>query len=164
MANHLPRGRLLRSLLLQLGAMLYDWLLIGASAVVITMLIMATMLWFQPVTTSNAFENLNQPMVQGLWYQVLLALMVISYYCFFWHYSGQTPGMRAWKLYLHQKTSKFQHITLHQCMIRLASALLSFICFGGGYFWAIIDKKNRTIPDLISGLVVLNYPVTRKIT
>jgi len=130
------------SLIKQLAAMLYDSLLIFA------VLFFATAV----VVVFNHGEAIHSNPVFSLY----LLFTLFSFYAWFWHRSGQTLGMRVWRIRIVSESGG--NPGWGACYLRLVCALLSFACFGLGYLWRIFkpytwhDRLSRTrIVDLSSG-------------
>jgi len=130
------------SLIKQLAAMLYDSLLIFA------VLFFATAV----AVVFNHGEAIHSNPVFSLY----LLFTLFSFYAWFWHRSGQTLGMRVWKIRIVSESGGNPGWGV--CYLRLVCALLSFACFGLGYLWRIFkpytwhDRLSRTrIVDLSSG-------------
>lgn len=122
------------SLLKQLAAMLYDSLLIFA----VLFLATAVALLF----------NRGEAIESSPLFNLYLLFMVFTFYAWFWHKSGQTLGMRVWKIRI---VSEFGgNPSWGVCYLRLMFALLSFTCFGLGYLWRLFkpytwhDKLSQT--------------------
>jgi len=93
---------------------------------------------------------------------VFLGLLasLMGFYYFFWGRSGQTLGMRAWRLKLvdarsHRLASPGQRIG------RAMLAPLSFALFGLGYFWAWFDRDAHTLHGRLTGTRVVLVPKGR---
>lgn len=129
------------SLLKQLAAMLYDSLLIFA----VLFLATAVALVF----------NRGEAIESSPLFNLYLLFTVFTFYAWFWHKSGQTLGMRVWKIRI---VSEFGgNPSWGVCYLRLMFALLSLMCFGLGYLWRLFkpytwhDKLSQTrIIDLSS--------------
>lgn len=92
-------------------------------------------------------------------YSLYLLSVVLGFYCWFWHTSGQTIGMRAWRLRV-QNTDGCR-LTLTQALVRAASALL-----GLGNFWVWLNPGTRlALQDKIAGceVVVLTKEQNRQL-
>lgn len=59
-----------------------------------------------------------------------------------------TLGMQAWRLRV--QTIDGQTITLRQSLIRCGIAWLSLALFGLGYWWVLLDSRQRSWPDIAS--------------
>jgi len=110
---------------------LYDWLLILALCMVGSIPLVA--LIGKPVPTGN------------LLYQVALILIGISYFCYCWTNSGQTPGMKTW--YLKVESADGSTPSGKQCLQRLAAAAVSFGLLGAGFWWAWTNPERLTWHD-----------------
>jgi len=129
------------SLMKQFAAMLYDSLLILA----VLFLAAAIALLF----------NRGEAIESSLLFNFYLLFTVFSFYAWFWHKSGQTLGMRAWKIRI---VSEFGgNPSWGISYLRLIFALLSLLCLGLGYLWRLFrpytwhDKLSQTrIIDLSS--------------
>lgn len=116
----------------------YDFLV----AVAIIMLASAVALLFAALLTS--FNWLVLPdgtdhaawLTQSPWYSLYLVTVVAVFFGWFWKRSGQTLGMRAWRLKLQNRDGS--RLTNRQVFIRLFTC-----CAGLGNLWVLIDFKNR---------------------
>ena len=122
------------TLIKQFAAMLYDSLLIFA----VLFLATAIALIFN---RGNAIES--SPL-----FSLYLLFILFSFYAWFWHKSGQTLGMRAWKIRI---VSEFGgNPGWGSSYLRLVFALVSILCLGVGYFWRLFkpytwhDKLSQT--------------------
>lgn len=119
-------------LLRRVGAMVYDGLL---------MLAVWMFTLFPLVMVSNAA-------VSGPAVRALLFLELYGFFAWFWIRRGQTLGMLAWRLQIHNGGRPF---TLGQATRRFLGALLGLACFGIGYLWILIDPARRSWSDIVSG-------------
>jgi uncharacterized RDD family membrane protein YckC len=122
------------SLIKQLAAMLYDSLLIFA------------VLFF---TSGIAIIfNQGEAIESSPWFSLYLLFTTFTFYAWFWNKSGQTLGMRVWKIRIISKSGGNPGWGV--CYLRLIFALLSILCFGLGYWWRIFrpytwhDKLSQT--------------------
>ena len=112
--------------------MLYDSLLIFA------LLFFATVL--------AIIFNRGEAIEPNPLFNLYLLFTWFSFYAWFWHKSGQTLGMRVWKIRI---VSEFGgNPSWGVCYLRLVLALLSLLCFGLGYFWRLF--KPYTWHDHLS--------------
>lgn len=129
------------SLLKQIAAMVYD------SFLIFSVLFAATAL--------ALVLNHGEAIEASPLFSFYLLLVVFTFYAWFWHKSGQTLGMRAWKIRI---VSEFGgNPSWGTAYLRLCFALLSLGCFGLGYLWRLFrpytwhDKLSQTrIVDLSS--------------
>ena len=126
------------SLIKQLAAMLYDSLLIFA------VLFMASALALL-FTGGEAIEA--SPL-----FNLYLLFTVFSYYAWFWKKSGQTLGMRVWKIKIVSELGGLPSWGISY--LRLAFALLSLLCIGLGYAWRLF--KPYTWHDRLSQTRVID--------
>lgn len=122
------------SLIKQLAAMLYDSLLIFA------------VLFFAAAIA--LLLNRGIAIESNPAFSLYLLFSVFTFYAWFWHKSGQTLGMRVWKIRI---VSEFGgNPSWGSSYLRLIFALLSLSCFGLGYFWRLFrpytwhDKLSQT--------------------
>ena len=120
------------SLIKQLAAMLYDSLLLLA------ILFLATA-FALPFNQGEAIEA--SPL-----FNFYLLMIVFSFYAWFWQKSGQTLGMRAWKIKIVSEFGGNPGWSIGY--LRLMFALLSIACFGMGYWWRLF--KTHTWHDRLS--------------
>jgi len=135
------------SLLKRLGAMLYDALLFGSAVLVIGFLSMLA------ITSLLGIENVQRG---GLFAKLFFTyLLAFGYFFFgwFWTHGGQTLGMRAWKLEV--ITLEGQPINWTQALFRYIYSLISWIPFGAGYLWMLVDKNKLTFHDRISRTAII---------
>jgi uncharacterized RDD family membrane protein YckC len=130
------------SLIKQIAAMIYDSLLIIAILFIST----AIALIFND---GNAIES--SPI-----FSLYLILIVFTFYSWFWKKSGQTLGMRVWKIRIISELGGNPSWAI--CFLRLTFALLSITCLGIGYWWRLFkpytwhDKLSQTSIINVSGL------------
>lgn len=135
------------SLLKRLGAMLYDLLLFGSAVLVVGFLSMLA------ITSLMGVENVQRG---GLFAKLFFAyLLAFGYFFFgwFWTHGGQTLGMRAWKLEV--ITLDGQHLSWTHALFRYLYSIISWIPFGAGYLWMLVDKNKLTFHDRISKTAIV---------
>lgn len=81
-------------------------------------------------------------------YQFYLLLVWFLYFAWPWLRSGQTLGMKAWRIKL--ESTDGQAITWWQALQRFLMAFVSCFALGMGFFWTIVDKQQRSWHDLVS--------------
>ena len=91
----------------------------------------------------------------------------IRFFSAFWTKSGQTLGMRAWRVKLEPLPGK--RLTVARCALRCLGALLSAACLGLGYLWCLVDRRGRypageagalRRPHLRAFAVLINFSIT----
>lgn len=120
------------SLIKQLAAMLYDSLLIFG------------VLFF--ASALALLLNQGEAIESNPWFSLYLLLTLFTFYAWFWNKSGQTLGMRVWKIRIVSESGCNPGWTT--CYLRLISALLSLLCLGLGYWWRLF--KPYTWHDRLS--------------
>jgi uncharacterized RDD family membrane protein YckC len=83
-----------------------------------------------------------------IFYQFYQSFFVLFYFIFPWFKSGQTLGMKVWKVRLISQDNK--QITFVQCLVRFFSAIISWSLLGLGFFYALINTKGLTLHDKLS--------------
>lgn len=131
------------SLLRRLGAMVYDSLLVIALCIAYG----ALALWLQ-VSVFGQLLAEGEKANLGLVGFAGMVLVVGFYFCFFWVRSGQTLGMKTWRI----KVVDEQGLRLgwQQAALRWCLSCPSLLLAGIGYWWAVIDRDNQTLHDLLS--------------
>ncbi|MBL1376791.1 RDD family protein [Zobellella iuensis] len=145
----------------RLGAWLYDLLVVAALLMVagfigfgLTQLALV-MGWL----SLGQHEDTAALLGASRLYSLYLLSVVLGFYCWFWHSSGQTIGMRAWRLRVQNTDGSL--LTLTQALIRAASALL-----GLGNFWVWLNPGSRlALQDKIADceVVVLTKEQNRQL-
>lgn len=143
----LPRAGLMR----RLAAWLYDLLVVGSLLMVtgfiyfgLTSLALA-MGWIN----LGPYEDTAALLSASRWYQLSLLAVGLFFYCWFWRTSGQTIGMRAWRLRV--QNTNGDRLRLAQCVIRAASALL-----GLGNLWLLVNPGTKlALQDKIADCEVI---------
>jgi len=135
------------SLIKRLIAIVYDsFLLIALFFIVgIPISILTTFIFNagNAITEEHSLYFVNQVII-------LLSLFMTSvgFYVWFWTHGGQTLGMKTWRIKL--VSDNTQGITQQQAIERYFSALFSWVCFGAGFLWCLIDTKKRSWHDIFS--------------
>ncbi len=132
------------SLSRRLGAIFYDALLLLA-------LLMLGSFLYVPITGIV----LPAPLGRTL-YQIFLLAISFFYFTGFWVHGGQTLGLRTWKLRLvaHDGSS----VTWPQATQRFALASVSWLCFGLGFLWVLVDREKLAWHDRFSGTRLVRLP------
>ena len=125
------------SLFKQIAAMIYDSLLVFA----VLFLASAIALAFKLMLPGEGHTIENNPA-----FSLYLLFTVFTFYAWFWRNSGQTLGMRVWKIRI--VTDAGGNPGWGVCYLRLLFALLSMACFGLGYLWRLF--KPYTWHDRLS--------------
>lgn len=147
----LPPAGVLR----RLAALVYDAFLLFGVLVVPLFIAIAILSPRQNLPQDGVAHEL--PMIAPK--PVLLAYMIaviIGFYCFFWHKSGQTLGMQAWRIRVDSATGG--RPTWRQCAVRTTIGCVSLLCGGLGYWWIWLDKNRLSWHDRASNTRVVVLP------
>ncbi len=126
------------SLFKQFAAMFYDSLLILAVLFVATIFVLVF----------NGGEAIESSPV----YNFYLVLIIFLFYSWFWNKSGQTLGMRVWKIRI--ITESGNNPSWPVSCLRLSFAILSIACFGLGYCLRLF--KPYTWHDKLSATRIID--------
>lgn len=141
----LPHCGLLR----RLAAIFYDTMLLGA-ILFLAALPVAPLLGETPSTAGL------------LLFRLYLVLIIFGFFAWFWSHGGQTLGMRAWRIKLQNRQPG--PVTLWQLMLRFIIATFSWLLFGAGFLWSLIDKEGLTWHDRYSMTELVVTPKERKMS
>lgn len=90
--------------------------------------------------------------------RVYLLLVSFGYFAASWRRGGQTVGMRAWKIRLLDDSS-LSTPSWRAITIRFVMAIVSWLPFGAGYLWILLDSRRRAFHDLVSRTSVFRESV-----
>jgi uncharacterized RDD family membrane protein YckC len=127
------------------AALLYDAILLAALLMIYT----AAALFF----THGA--ALVRETVGG-WvylYRAGLVMLVAAYYLVHWLQSGQTLGMRAWRLRAVSDTGK--PLTFRAAALRIGFGALAWLPAALGVLWLYVDPEHLAIHDRLSKTRIL---------
>jgi len=136
----------------RLAAMTYDALLLTAISIAYYAIAVALNVLFQGAPPQG--EKIQWGHWNWLVFIGWLSCM-FSFYCFFWKKTGQTLGMRAWRM---RVIGAEDSLTLKQCLLRCALALPSLLLLGLGYVWLWFDPQRITFHDRFSNTRVIVLP------
>jgi uncharacterized RDD family membrane protein YckC len=128
------------------AALLYDTLLLGA-----LMLIFTTALVM--LFTRSAIV----PETAGPWvylYRAALLAIVIGYYLLNWTRSGQTLGMRAWRL--RAVTDAGKRMSWRAASLRFICGVIAWAPAGLGVLWLYVDSEHLAVHDRLSRTRVIH--------
>lgn len=139
----LPPAGLLR----RLASIVYDGLLLLGILMVATALVL-------PLTGGEAIKPGNP------FFSSYLFFICFLFYGWFWTHSGQTLGMRAWKIRVQQPNGA--DITWSQALLRFLVAIISWLALGLGFLWVLIDPEKLTWHDRFSGTELVEVKHKRR--
>ncbi|TMO60113.1 RDD family protein [Pseudoalteromonas aurantia] len=149
--SDLPKAGLLR----RLASLMYDGLVVIAFAMLTTIMYLffiQSLISFD-VLSLGKYEDVSA-LIQGssLLYglrAILLVLVSVLFFSYFWTKSGQTIGMRAWRLKV--QTPDGALLSWPKAILRSLTAVL-----GLGNLLVLIDfKQKRALQDMICGTEVV---------
>jgi uncharacterized RDD family membrane protein YckC len=124
----------------RLAALLYDALLLAALLMIFT----GGALFF---THGAAIV----PATAGAWvylYRAGLALLIAGYYVLNWMRSGQTLGMRAWRLRV--VTDSGKPLAFRAAALRALFGALAWVPAALGVLWLYLDPDHLALHDRVS--------------
>lgn len=141
-------------LLRRFAAMVYDSLLLMAVGLAYGAVVTLLNVFIQGAPSDG------EAIQWGLWrLPVFIGLVAVwvGFFYYFWGRSGQTLGMRAWRLKLLEEGSD-RLATPQQRLARGLIAPLSLLIGGLGYFWLWVDPKRHTLHGRLTGTRVWLMP------
>ena len=146
----------------------YDGLLVlGVTLVGFALLYSLLMLLPDGVESSNAGKLIKF---------VYLVVASFSFYGWFWTHGGQTLGMKAWNLYLVDRSGKY--ISWYIAAVRYISAMFSwggialllyyfdvdrwYLTIGLGFSWSLLNKRKLALHDIVTGTQIIYIAKTKK--
>ena len=125
------------SLLRRFAAISYDTLAVLALWFFATLIPVVAFLRGESIHSGNPF------------YTLYLLLIAFAYFGYCWTRSGQTLGMKCWKITLIDTRTQ-QTLSWHRAGLRFIAAMLSWAILGCGFLWALFDPHKRTLHDRFS--------------
>jgi uncharacterized RDD family membrane protein YckC len=108
-----------------------------------------------------AFARNDGPGMGAIAVAVVLSLVAIvvsiAYFPFFWARSGQTPGMKLFRLRV-VRDRDGGPISGGQAVMRLVGYWINSVALYIGFAWILVDQRRRGWHDLIAGTVVIEDP------
>jgi len=87
------------------------------------------------------------------YFTAYLLFCAYAYYAYCWTHTGQTLGMKAWKIALVRRDGE-PAVDWRHAALRFAAALLSLAALGLGFVWALFDRDHLTWHDHLSNTCV----------
>ena len=77
------------------------------------------------------------------------------FFSYFWLVNdGQTLGMQAWKI----KLISEERLSIRICLLRCAFSTFSFLFFGLGYLYILINKEKKSLADIATKTRIIRIP------
>ncbi len=87
-------------------------------------------------------------------YSGYLVVISFGYFGWFWTHGGQTLGMRTWNIRLVGTDGR--GVTWIQALMRFAGACISWLAFGAGFVWLLVDRDRLTWHDRLSATTIVD--------
>ena len=128
------------SLLRRFGAIFYD------SFLLLTVLFVASFLIVIPtgIKPEDPYFFL---------FQLYIFAIAYLFFAWCWTRSGQTLGMRTWKMKVVNEDGTT--ISYTTALLRFMISIISWLPFGLGYLWSLWDKQHRTWHDIVSKTILV---------
>lgn len=140
-------------LLRRLAAIVYDAVLLAG------LLLVASAVVTLPIGLSVGPER-AQPLFASPWFRwphfVYCVAVVAAFHLWFWTHGGQTLGMRAWRLRVVRQDGG--PLGPRDAIARWLASLLSWLPFGLGFLWSLVDPCGQAWHDRLSGTRLLVVP------
>lgn len=102
-------------------------------------------------------ETDYQPMFNGVLFPLGWCAALVLFYCWFWSKSGQTLGMKTWKIKLVQKQNALNP-KWSQCLLRCLLTPPLVLGFGVGYWYAYSNQARESLQDRLTKTRVIFIP------
>ncbi len=124
----------------RVAALIYDALLLAA-----------LMLIFTTALVMLVARSAIVPQTAGFWayvYRGALLAIIVGYYVINWTRSGQTLGMRAWRLRAVDPQGK--PMSLRAALLRTFCSVLAWPPAALGVLWLYVDREHLAVHDRLS--------------
>lgn len=145
-------------LLRRLMAMLYDFLLAMAIALLVTGLYMGVWAAVVGAETYKIMNDTGQTRRDPI-LSSLIFVCLYGFFAYFWTRNGQTLGMQAWRIRIQNPDGT--SISYMQALMRFMMGLISWGLAGLGYLWMLVDRKALTWTDRFSESRVVRLDVKK---
>lgn len=125
----------------RLGALFYDALLLAALLMIATVILL-------PLSHGEAITRETLGPFVFVAFQAYLVAVIVLYYGVCWTRTGQTLGMRTWKIRVLRTNGT--RLRWRDVFVRMAAGALSWAALGLGYLWLFIDRETLTWHDRLS--------------
>jgi len=140
----------------RLLAIFYDILIIFFITVVLTILIQQLVIGLELITLEKVKDATGEIAIipadsfLSLFLKSLWTLISFFYFAYFWTKSGQTPGMKVWKV---------KAMTHFGKIMSWKNALYRYVfsLFGLGLIWILFDKQKLALQDRLSNTHLIHF-------
>lgn len=148
-----PDALLPASLWRRLAAMFYDALLLASLLFAVTAVGVGVQAALQG---PDAIVAAHRPAASGPLLQLALAGTVYFFFGWCWTRSGQTLGMKTWRIRVVREDGTA--LGWGQSAARLLGACVSLACGGAGYWWCLFSRDGACWHDRWSRSRVVRLP------
>lgn len=132
-----------RTLFIRVACAIYDALILFA------LWILATALWILVTNQLGLYEPTTPLIPFNIPFDLYIFGISYLYLGGLWRKTGQTLGMRAWKLKVVAEDGSM--VTWLQALKRTLAAMLSWALLGAGWLWILFDRDQLALHDRLSG-------------
>ncbi len=109
-------------------------------------------------TLTGLHKGDYQPMFASGWFSLGWVLTLVGFYYWFWRKSGQTIGMRTWRIKLTDGANIGAAPTRRQCLVRALIAPPLIALGGLAYWYSLFNHRRECLHDKISRTQVITVP------
>jgi uncharacterized RDD family membrane protein YckC len=99
-----------------------------------------------------------QPMLHSPAYFLGWVAVLAGFFLHSWCKSGQTIGMRSWRIRLIPADPTLKHVSLRQASVRCILGCTGLLCFGAGYWYRWFNSEGNTWHDKMTATRVVFEP------
>ncbi|RYZ81198.1 MAG: RDD family protein [Moraxellaceae bacterium] len=128
-----------------------------------SLILMALSMGYGALITSvkvafGAPEQDYRPMLHSPVYFIGWMAVLIGFYLYSWCRSGQTIGMRSWRIQLIPQDPNAKLVSLKQALWRCLFGSLGLVFMGAGYWYRLFNREGNTWQDLMTQTQVVLIP------
>lgn len=139
------------SLIRRVAAMIYDTLLLAAVSILYGAIATGINIAIKGIPATGERVSWG---AFGIVVFIGWILTLGFFFCYFWKKSGQTLGMKTWRMKMYDINS--MHLPSYsQCVIRCCCAPFSLLLFGMGYWMMYLNTEHQTLHDKLSKTRIL---------
>lgn len=146
------------SLMRRFAAMVYDTLLLAAISILYGAIATGINIAIKGVPATGERVSWG---AFGIIVFIGWILTLGYFFCYFWKKSGQTLGMKTWRMKMYDASS-MQLPSYLQCVIRCCYAPFSLLLLGMGYWMIYLNPERQTLHDKLSKTRILLQEKTKK--
>ncbi len=139
------------SIMRRFAAIVYDTLLLAAVSILYGAIVTGINI------TVNGLPATGERVTWGAYGIIVFVGWILTlcfFFCYFWKKSGQTLGMKTWRMKMYN-ASNLHLPSYTQCVIRCCCAPFSLLLFGFGYWVMYLNEERQTLHDKLSKTRIL---------